>query len=72
MIALWPTISYTNQPILYLGAVVLAHSLRDNGSRAKLVALYTPDTLQASTINELQVRSPHPSTHETGLPRNNS
>ncbi|BCS23823.1 glycogenin [Aspergillus puulaauensis] len=36
------------------GAVVLAHSLRDNGSRAKLVAFYTPDTLQASTINELQ------------------
>ncbi|RDW93586.1 glycogenin [Aspergillus mulundensis] len=36
------------------GAVVLAHSLRDNGTEAKLVALYTPDTLQAATINELQ------------------
>ncbi|KAL2826855.1 nucleotide-diphospho-sugar transferase [Aspergillus cavernicola] len=36
------------------GAMVLAHSLRDNGSQAKLVALYTPDTLQPATINELQ------------------
>lgn len=39
-----------------LGAVVLAHSLRDNGSQAKLVVLYTPDTLQEATIAELQVR----------------
>jgi hypothetical protein len=38
-----------------LGAVVLAHSLRDNGTKAKLVALYTPDTLQYATIKELQV-----------------
>ncbi|CEL09127.1 Putative Glycogenin [Aspergillus calidoustus] len=36
------------------GAVVLAHSLRDNGSQAKLVALYTPDTLQPATLSELQ------------------
>ncbi|KAK9635644.1 glycogenin glucosyltransferase, variant 2 [Aspergillus fumigatus] len=36
------------------GAVVLAHSLRDNGTKAKLVALYTPDTLQYATIKELQ------------------
>ncbi|KAL5357913.1 nucleotide-diphospho-sugar transferase [Aspergillus floccosus] len=36
------------------GAVVLAHSLRDNGTKAKLVVLYTPDTLQPATINELQ------------------
>jgi alpha-N-acetylglucosamine transferase len=34
--------------------VVLAHSLRDNGTKAKLVALYTPDTLQYATIKELQ------------------
>ncbi|KAG2418304.1 hypothetical protein HFD88_001405 [Aspergillus terreus] len=36
------------------GAVVLAHSLRDNGTKAKLVVLYTPDTLQSATIHELQ------------------
>ncbi|GIJ84360.1 glycogenin glucosyltransferase [Aspergillus pseudoviridinutans] len=37
-----------------LGATVLAHSLRDNGTKAKLVALYTPDTLQYATVKELQ------------------
>ncbi|EED20093.1 glycogenin [Talaromyces stipitatus ATCC 10500] len=36
------------------GAVVLAHSLRDNGTRAKIVALFTPETLKESTIRELQ------------------
>lgn len=36
--------------------MVLAHSLRDNGTKARLVALYTPDRLQAATINELKVR----------------
>ncbi|KAH8692848.1 nucleotide-diphospho-sugar transferase [Talaromyces proteolyticus] len=36
------------------GAVVLAHSLRDNGTRARLVALYTPQTLKESTIKELK------------------
>ncbi|EPS27816.1 putative glycogenin [Penicillium oxalicum 114-2] len=36
------------------GAMVLAHSLRDNGTKARLVALYTPDRLQAATINELK------------------
>ncbi|KKK26444.1 hypothetical protein P175DRAFT_0501177 [Aspergillus ochraceoroseus IBT 24754] len=36
------------------GAVVLAHSLRDNGTHAKLAVLYTPDTLQEATIHELQ------------------
>ncbi|CAG8888182.1 unnamed protein product [Penicillium egyptiacum] len=35
------------------GAMVLAHSLRDNGTRARLVALFTPDRLQSSTIDEL-------------------
>ncbi|RHZ59744.1 glycogenin [Aspergillus thermomutatus] len=34
--------------------MVLAHSLRDNGTKAKLVALYTPDTLQYVTVKELQ------------------
>jgi hypothetical protein len=37
------------------GAAVLAHSLRDNGSKGKLVAFYTPDTLKDSTIQELKV-----------------
>ncbi|CAG8092312.1 unnamed protein product [Penicillium salamii] len=36
------------------GAMVLAHSLRDNGTKAKLVALFTPDRLQAATIDELR------------------
>ncbi|KAJ5818759.1 hypothetical protein N7474_004350 [Penicillium riverlandense] len=36
------------------GAMVLAHSLRDNGTKAKLVALFTPDTLQTATVNELR------------------
>lgn len=38
-----------------LGALVLAHSLRDNGTNAKLAILYTPDTLQPKTINKLEV-----------------
>jgi hypothetical protein len=37
------------------GAVVLAHSLRDNGTKAKLVALFTPETLKDSTIKEIRV-----------------
>ncbi|CAG8100899.1 unnamed protein product [Penicillium olsonii] len=37
-----------------LGAMVLAHSLRDNGTKAKLVALFTPDRLQSATIDELR------------------
>ncbi|PIG68928.1 glycosyl transferase family 8 protein [Aspergillus arachidicola] len=36
------------------GAVVLAHSLRDNGTKARLVVLYTPDSLLPATIRELQ------------------
>ncbi|KAJ5625541.1 hypothetical protein N7510_001850 [Penicillium lagena] len=36
------------------GAMVLAHSLRDNGTKAKLVALFTPNTLQTATVNELR------------------
>lgn len=38
-----------------LGAMVLAHSLRDNGSNAKLVVLYTPGNLLPDTVNELRV-----------------
>jgi hypothetical protein len=41
--------------MLVLGAMVLAHSLRDNGTKAKLVVLVTLDTLQLSTIDELKV-----------------
>ncbi|KAJ5938819.1 hypothetical protein N7466_001953 [Penicillium verhagenii] len=36
------------------GAMVLAHSLRDNGTTAKLVALFTPNTLRSETVNELR------------------
>ncbi|KAJ5364136.1 uncharacterized protein N7496_009849 [Penicillium cataractarum] len=35
------------------GAMVLAHSLRDNGTKARLIVLYTPDRLRQETINEL-------------------
>lgn len=34
---------------------MLAHSLRDNGTQAKVVALFTPETLKESTVRELQV-----------------
>ncbi|KAJ5774371.1 hypothetical protein N7457_009267 [Penicillium paradoxum] len=34
--------------------MVLAHSLRDNGTKARLVAMFTPDRLQSSTIDELK------------------
>ncbi|KLJ10342.1 hypothetical protein EMPG_14251 [Blastomyces silverae] len=36
------------------GAMVLAHSLRDTGSKAKLVVLVTLDSLKPSTIDELK------------------
>ncbi|KAJ5408634.1 hypothetical protein N7509_002517 [Penicillium cosmopolitanum] len=36
------------------GAMVLAHSLRDNGTRARLVALFTPTALRQETIDELR------------------
>lgn len=35
--------------------MVLAHSLRDNGTMAKLVVLATLGSLQASTVEELKV-----------------
>ena len=38
-----------------LGAMVLAHSLRDNGTKAKLVALVTLESLNDSTVQELKV-----------------
>ena len=39
------------------GAMVLAHSLRDNGTTKKLAALITADSLSDSTVRELQVCS---------------
>ncbi|MCJ1256404.1 glycogenin glucosyltransferase [Lignoscripta atroalba] len=36
------------------GAMVLAHSLRDNGTKKQLVVLVTLDSLQAPTIDELK------------------
>lgn len=35
--------------------MVLAHSLRDHGTKAKLVVLVTQDSLNPSTIDELKV-----------------
>lgn len=40
--------------------MVLAHSLRDHGAKAKLVALVTTETLSAAIINELKVRYTSP------------
>lgn len=37
------------------GAMVLAYSLRDNGTKKKLAVLVTLNCLQASTITELKV-----------------
>ena len=38
-----------------VGAMVLGHSLRDKGAKAKMVVLATLDTLSSDTITELQV-----------------
>lgn len=35
--------------------MVLAHSLKDNGTRKRLAVLVTLDTLAASTVEELEV-----------------
>ena len=43
--------------ILHVGAMVLAHSLKDNGTRKQLAVLVTLDTLATSTIEELKVWS---------------
>jgi hypothetical protein len=37
------------------GAAVLAHSLRDSGTKKKLAVLITPDTLRSATVTELKV-----------------
>lgn len=37
------------------GAMVLAHSLRDHGTKAKLVVIVTLDSLKSSSIDELKV-----------------
>ncbi|KAH0254906.1 hypothetical protein KCU71_g22259, partial [Aureobasidium melanogenum] len=36
------------------GAAVLAHSLRDNGTKKKLAVLITVDSLRSATITELK------------------
>jgi hypothetical protein len=41
--------------MLGIGAMVLAHSLRDKGAKAKIVVLATLDTLSTDTITELKV-----------------
>ena len=38
-----------------IGAVVLAHSLRDNGTKKQLAILVTLDSVSAATIDELKV-----------------
>ena len=37
------------------GAMVLAHSLRDNSTKKQLAILVTLDSLSASTLEELKV-----------------
>jgi len=37
------------------GAMVLAHSLRDNGTKKRLAVLVTLDNLNSTTIEELKV-----------------
>lgn len=44
--------------ILKTGAMVLGHSLRDKGAKAKIVVLATLDTLSSDTITELKVNTP--------------
>lgn len=40
-----------------LGAMVLAHSLRDNGTKKRLAILVTMEDIEVATIEELKVRS---------------
>lgn len=53
------TITDTKQLLMtdsYLpGAMVLGHSLKDGGTSKQLIALITPETISASTIDELKV-----------------
>ena len=41
------------------GAMVLAHSLRDSGSKKTLAILVTLDSISSKTIDELKVRIHH-------------
>lgn len=47
------------------GAMVLAHSIRDQGTTTKLVCLVTPDTVSNSAIDDLKVTSSLPHTRST-------
>lgn len=40
-----------------IGAMVLAHSIRDHGSSTKLVCLVTPESISNSTIDDIKVRA---------------
>ena len=46
--------------------MVLAHSLRDNGTRKQLAILITLDSLSASTLEELRV-GPQATPVQTGM-----
>ena len=54
-------VSFCNKIYTHLnaGAMVLAHSLRDNGTSKQLAVLVTMNSLSASTIDELKVRISH-------------
>ena len=42
---------------MFSGAMVLAHSLRDSGTRKQLAILVTVDSIAGSTIEELKARA---------------
>ena len=44
-----------SKTLTVLGAMVLGHSLRDRGARAKLVALVTIESVSSETIEEIRV-----------------
>ena len=48
-------ICYIHVLTVWAGAMVLAHSLRDNGTQKQLAVLVILDSLRASTIDELKV-----------------
>jgi hypothetical protein len=41
---------------MHTGAAVLAHSLRDGGTKKKIAALITLDTLSPEAVTELKVK----------------
>lgn len=43
--------------VVHIGALVLAHSLRDGGATRKLAVLVTADTVSEDTISDLKVSS---------------